>query len=520
MSSTKIPSFCIVGQANQGKTTLLATLTENDRLQISNMPGTTTVATEYPVMVDDEKIMSFWDTPGFENSPEVDDWFKKHADTSENPAKDFIVKFQNDAGFRAECEIFRPVAEGAVVIFIVDSSQRVRDTDRQQVAILRQCGNHRLAVIYSKDGKARHQDEWVRLLARDFNLRVEFNAHKAGIGERFRLLDKIKTMFPDREKEMNDAIKVLKEDHERKRSESIGHLITMLRNVLKRRESMALDEKKEHKKIRKDLDAAIRKAVREEEKQYRKNARKSFGHSEEHWKMEDVLTEEVFAEDVWKVLGLTKTQLGTVGATLGASIGAIIDAHFAFATFGAFTVLGGIAGGASAYMSAERVAMVAIPKIGFLRRWFGGKKLGGAYAIAFVDPRSKLLGILIDRGMLYLEQVINRPHGLDDATPKFIPTYHSNDSVVGDEAHSKASNHPKTKEGDTPPSLKRNGLTNTWSQDEHKSLGTFLGEAAKDAPDAIKLDAAKANLKRILIKQFQILNKSSNLPPGQSNDTE
>lgn len=509
MISTEIPSFCIVGQANQGKTTLLATLTENDKLRISNMPGTTTDATEYPVEVSGKKIMSFWDTPGFENSAEVHDWFQHHDEASHTPARDFIERFQKENEFRAECEILRPIANGAVVIFIVDSSLRIREFDKQQLAILRQCGNPRLAVIYSKDGKARHQNEWIRLLNKDFNMRVEFNAQKANVIERFRLLDKIKTIIPEWEEKMDNAIKALKKDHERRRSEAIGHLLAMLRNILKQRESRELDGDLEHSEIHRILQDKIRISIRKEEQRFRDKTRKTWGHSNDHWKMDELLTEDLFAKNVWKVLGMTRNQLTVVGAMAGAITGTIIDATLLGTSLMLGTAAGTIVGGVSAYMSADRVAMVSIPKWFFLPRLFRGKKLGGAQAIARVDPRSALFGILIDRGMLYLLQVIDRPHGLDDNTPTKISEAPTAVAETNDTEFPEEEVDAGSEDGEKTSQPIRKGLSRTWSKSELKKLGTFLGHAAQDSPDAIKLDEAKANLKRVMIEQFQILSSTS-----------
>ncbi len=509
MNSSHIPSFCVVGQSNQGKTTLLATLTEDDRLRISNMPGTTTTATDYPVKVDGEKIMIFWDTPGFENSADTHQWFKENADHSNKPAADFIAAFRDQTEFRMECEIFKPISEGAAVIYVVDLSQKVRDTDRQQIEILRQCGNPRLAVTFSKDGKDRHLEEWTTLLTRDFYIRIPFNAHTATISERFRLLGLIQTLIPDWEGTMGKAVRSLKKDHQRKRSEAVGHLLSMLQKTLGLRESRALDAESDRKEIHDDLEKKIKNAVVDEEARFRKKNLKTFGHSDDHWTMPEILSDDVFSNEVWKVLGLTKTQLTMVGGIIVGILGAIIDAHLGGASWGLGAAIGAVVGATTANLSAGSVALIEFPGIGLGRFKLPSKKFGGVNAVAQVHPKSALFGILIDRGLLYIEQAINRPHGLTTGTPVEIPVENIGITEEGDNP-------------DTPPATRRKGLASTWSIGEHKTLGKFIGMAAKNLPDPIKLDGARAELKRVIMKHLEILTPSGERPAesaAESNQT-
>ncbi len=499
MNPSHIPSFCVVGQSNQGKTTLLATLTEDDRLGISNMPGTTTAATDYPVKVGDEIIMVFWDTPGFENSADAHQWFQEHADRSQNPSAEFIGAFRDQHEFRKECEIFKPISEGAAVIFVVDLSQRVRETDRQQIAILRQCGSPRLAVTFSKDGKDRNLEKWTRLLTRDFNIRIPFNAHTATISDRFRLLERIQTLIPEWEGTMDKAIRALKKDQERKRSEAVSHLLSMLQRILKLRKSKTLNADHDRKEIHVKLEQEIRNAVLDEEVRFRKKTRETFGHSDEHWTMPKILSNDVFSKEVRKVLGLTKTQLTMVGATIGGIIGGFFDAHVGGASWGLGAAIGAAVVGATANLGADRVALITFPGFGLGPFKLSSKRLGGVNATAQVHPKSALFGVLIDRGLLYIEQAINRPHGLTDDTRVEIP--------VENTGTAEQENEP-----DTPPAPQRNGLSRTWSIGEHKIMGKFIGIAAKNVSDPIKLDDARAKLKRVVMKQLEILTLSVDEP--------
>ena len=46
--TSPVPSFAVVGHPNEGKSSVVATLTENDRIRVSPVPGETVKAAEYP----------------------------------------------------------------------------------------------------------------------------------------------------------------------------------------------------------------------------------------------------------------------------------------------------------------------------------------------------------------------------------------------------------------------------------------------------------------------------------------
>src|SRR5262245_8813620 len=118
-----IPTFAIVGQPNEGKTTVMATLSEDDAAQISPVPGTTTHRKRYPVLVNGTEALVFWDTPGFENSAEVLEWFKKNDNPASNMPESFLAVPGHPETYREECEILSTIAEGAAVIYVVDASR-------------------------------------------------------------------------------------------------------------------------------------------------------------------------------------------------------------------------------------------------------------------------------------------------------------------------------------------------------------------------------------------------------------
>ena len=62
-----VPSFAVVGAVNHGKSSVVSTLAEDDRVQISPMPGETVECRRFSL----RDLFVFYDTPGFQNAFEA-----------------------------------------------------------------------------------------------------------------------------------------------------------------------------------------------------------------------------------------------------------------------------------------------------------------------------------------------------------------------------------------------------------------------------------------------------------------
>ena len=69
-----IPTFAVVGQPNKGKSSIVATLAEDERIAIAPTPGTTRNAHHYTLSIDGEPQYVLVDTPGFQRARAVLDW--------------------------------------------------------------------------------------------------------------------------------------------------------------------------------------------------------------------------------------------------------------------------------------------------------------------------------------------------------------------------------------------------------------------------------------------------------------
>src|SRR5690606_1200042 len=63
----EIPMFAIVGHPNEGKSSIVATLSQDDSIAISPVPGETTRVQRFDLKAGKETVIEFVDTPGFQN---------------------------------------------------------------------------------------------------------------------------------------------------------------------------------------------------------------------------------------------------------------------------------------------------------------------------------------------------------------------------------------------------------------------------------------------------------------------
>ena len=79
---SQVPRFAVVGRVNKGKSSIVATLAEDDAILIDPRPGTTRDVQEYPVRVDGRTLFSLLDTPGFEDAPRALAWLRAREGTA------------------------------------------------------------------------------------------------------------------------------------------------------------------------------------------------------------------------------------------------------------------------------------------------------------------------------------------------------------------------------------------------------------------------------------------------------
>lgn len=403
-----IPLFAVLGHPNEGKSSVVSTLAEDDSVRISPVPGETCECREFPVVIDGNTIIRFVDTPGFQNPRRTMEWIEAYTGPPERMIADFIRTHRDDESFSDECEIFSPLAEGAGIIFVVDGARPFRRIDAIEMEILRKTGLPRMIVINNKE-KTEHAalETWKTEARKHFNTVRLFDAHQAGFTQRIELLESLKHIDPDWQPALKKTIAAFTADWHRRIEETAAIIEELLRDAARHKEEKTARNENDIDRLRETLVRDYKNRISTLEKQAHTRIRKRFKHNVFSWELPEhsVLQKELFDSRTWEVLGLTRRQMTIAGGGIGAGIGAPVDLALGGLTFGVFTALGSLIGAGSAAAGMKKMAGAKVK----------GLPLGGVRVRVGLPENDQLLYVLTDRCLVYFSHVIHRAHSRRDA---------------------------------------------------------------------------------------------------------
>ncbi|MCD6388683.1 MAG: GTPase/DUF3482 domain-containing protein [Desulfobulbaceae bacterium] len=402
-----VPEFAVVGHPNEGKSSVLSTLAEDDSVRISPIPGETTECRSFPVIIDGREIIRFVDTPGFQNPRNTLRWMQNYEGPDEDMVKEFVRAHEKDPAFRDDCELLTPLLDGAGIIFVIDGSRPVRNVDRAEMEILRLTGRPRMAIINSKEDDSSYRKQWQNEFRKHFNSIRIFNSNRATYAQRISLLESLKSIDQNLQTVLEMVISAFKQDWTARNQQTADAIVSMLTGILSYRRTAPYPEGTDESALREKLHKKyVRFVAKEEQKTYRQ-IRSVFKHNIFNYDLPDhsILQEDLFSEKTWQFLGLSKTQLVMAGALSGAAIGAGFDVAAHGISFGFFSTLGGVIGAAGTTLKGKEflsgVRLLGI-KLDHQKLQFGP-----ANNIQF-------LYILLDRALIFYSHIINWAHGRRD----------------------------------------------------------------------------------------------------------
>jgi GTPase Era involved in 16S rRNA processing len=242
MADTRIPRLAIMGHPNAGKSSVVATLTENDCVAIDKRAGTTTESDVYPVVIDGRTVIEFIDTPGFQNPNAILEWFQAN-ENERDLARIFVDRHRDNPLFAHDCALLEPVADGAGIILVVDGSKRIKEKDRVEIELLRLTARPRMAILNNLSNQTRHMEQWQDALSKAFNSVRTFNAHRATYAERIKLLHALKSIDQRWEQRVEDAIDAFAHDWERRTDQSVATILDLLKEALSYQVSKVVKDK-------------------------------------------------------------------------------------------------------------------------------------------------------------------------------------------------------------------------------------------------------------------------------------
>jgi Domain of unknown function (DUF3482)/50S ribosome-binding GTPase len=402
-----VPEFAVVGHPNEGKSSVLSTLSEDDSVRISPMPGETRECQTFPVTIDGREIIRFTDTPGFQNPRKTLQWMQEYTGDDATLVRDFIAAHNENPDFHDDCRLLQPLLRGAGVIFVVDGSRPLRNMDKAEMEILRLTGCPRMAIINCKEEETAWLTQWQTEFRKHFNSIRLFNSCQATYRERIELLESLKSIDQDLQPVLDRVVTAFRGDWQERNNQVVELLLAFLEEALSYSQCLPVRTGVDEAALKQRLHEEYEQFLRRLERRCQQRMRTLYKHNIFNLALpnQSILQEDLFSEKTWEFLGLSSSQLVMAGALSGAAVGAGVDVAAAGLSFGIFSTLGGIVGAATTALKGKE--------------YLAGTRLLGMRLDAQqlqVGPvkNIQLLFVLLDRQLLFYSHIINWAHGRRD----------------------------------------------------------------------------------------------------------
>ena len=408
------PVFAVVGHPNKGKSSIVATLSQNDAIAIALEPGTTRRSHAYPLQVDGQVLYTLVDTPGFQRPRRVLEWLEAHSVSASDRAAAvaaFVTQHRGNPQFSDECELLTPLIEGAGIIYVVDGSVPYNPQHEAEMTILRWTGRPSLALINSI-GDENYGDTWQAALGQFFQIVRTFDAVRAPFEQHLSLLRAFGQLEPAWENPLKAATGFLDRQRQQRRQHAATLMAQTLQQMMGYRHSRSLAEDLTASASSQNKDALaseLRKSwyqhQRQREQQLRGDIQQLYQHDQlqrQEAKLEWQSEHDLFSEGSRQLWGANKGYLAGVGFGAGAVGGVGIDALTLGASFGTGALIGGIVGAAGSYFYGDRLPLPTL-KIGPLRDGVKTASFGPV-------PDTQFGYVVLGRALNHWWQVSHRNH--------------------------------------------------------------------------------------------------------------
>jgi hypothetical protein len=408
--SPKVPVLAVVGHPNKGKSSLVATLAQDDSVAIDADPGTTLSARAYPMQIDGELLYTLVDTPGFQRARQVLAWLETRARDESASAADrarlverFVANSDHLSRFPDECELLQPIVAGAGVLYVVDGGVPYGPEYEAEMEILRWTGAPSMAII-NPIAKNDHVEQWRAALSQFFRVVRVIDAVEADFATRRQLLLAFGELETSWRASIEAAVEALDEARRTQQRFAAREIAEVIANALSLVVERKLGSNEDPAEFRGILEAEYKSNLQQLEIDHRRVVQRIYEHHtlEANGAALELLEQDLFSEDSWLAFGLRRRDLVTAGAASGAATGAVVDAALHGASLLIGMVAGAALGGVLGWLGADRLAELKI-----VNRSLGGKlaRFGPSKNINFPF-------VLLGRARLHWSLVEGRTHAM------------------------------------------------------------------------------------------------------------
>jgi hypothetical protein len=278
--------------------------------------------------------------------------------------------------------------------------------------ILRLTGLPRMAIINCKREGRDFSQSWQDACSRHFNSIRRFDAHRSDFADRIALFEALMTLDQDWQSRIGRVVEKVREEHERRLNYIAFEIEQMLTDCL-------LHERREPRKDRVPREKQEAEALAKyqaEVAQIERRSQQRISDLLRHHRIPvaeeavGLVADNLFSEDVWRTLGLTRQQFATACGIIGASVGAGLDVALGGLSLGVMAGLGAAAGGAVGWFGGPGLGQRKLRLPGFL----GDLALGGRELRIGLRMNPQLTFVLLDRALLFSRQLLAWTHARRD----------------------------------------------------------------------------------------------------------
>ena len=424
------PTFAIVGHPNKGKSSIVATLAEDEAVAISPDPGTTRIARSFRMRINDQTLYELVDTPGFQRPRAILEWLKQHergADARPQVVREFVAAHAKDQRFESEVELLKPILAGAGVLYVVDGTHPYGPEYEPEMEVLRWTGRPRMALI-NLIGAGDFIEDWRAALNQYFSIVRVFDAQRADFSKRLELLRAFRELGGGDAGwagALDRAVSALESERRERRRRTALEIVELLSDVLSFREVGPAPEHADQTQLVKELSDRLMARVRNREQAARRVVQDLYQHSrlEANEAAIDLLTEDVFSERSFVMFGLSTTQLAMTGAATGALAGGVIDAAVGGASLLLGAGIGALLGGIGVVFGANRLAKVQV----------FGAPMGGMQMQVGPITNPNFPWVVLGRALLHHRLIAERNHARRESfVVDASATAHSSEAIPSD----------------------------------------------------------------------------------------
>ena len=352
------PMFAVVGHPNKGKSSIVATLAQDDSVAISNQSGTTRVAERIEVSVGTSQY-TLVDTPGFQRPTKVLQWLQQHADSADKrqaAVARFVADIDCQQKFPDEVALLTPIMNGAAILYVVDGSRPYGAEYESEMEILRWTGQASMALINPIENEDYIQ-HWQQALGQYFKVVRVFNAMQADAEKQRSVLE----AFSIIKQEWKGAIEQLIVEYQTVREDQQQQAAQLLASLLTRLCVYQLSQKVLTKNQAQLLKPALASRYITEMNAIEKDSHDALKHLFRYHHLNSEiydlpLDDGLFDTEKWILWGLNRKRLAAAAAMAGAAAGAGLDLALAGSSLMLGAVGGGLVAGGSAWFAADRIA--------------------------------------------------------------------------------------------------------------------------------------------------------------------